>query len=770
MKHYDVQFATEDVTVYLAGAGAGKTHAMMGAYSEVLKTYRPEEIGMFTFTRKGVQNFIERVLKENKNLVQEDLYYVQTLHAMTFREAGLKHKNIIELRDIKKFNEMTGFNLNLAHTFDNQSDDDKLMQRYDAERSGAEEGVFMKAQIDEERYTRLINAYEVFKSENDLVDFFDCLVRFKANNRALPIKVFMVDEAQDLTHLHWQIIEIASRNAEKIVVAGDDFQCQPAGEPVLTMDGYVPIEEAHKHKAIVWDKDAGQYYGHGGRHANGRSFNIKRSVHEFSGKLVCVTHSGGVSRFTPNHKMIIKWNNKGPTLFVVYLMRRGNNFRIGMTRAFGSQGETRLFFRFNQECADAMWVVFSSENKREVEIQEQVLSAKYGLPQNCFEWGQDIADAVFGVVDTAPRARKLLRDKGLLEANPLITREMIGKKRFGSFISEIAAVNLIPAVMMVPRMLDKRHTAWEKFTVERVPYKGKVYGLDVEKYHNYVTRGIVTHNSLFTYSGASPETLVHLANKYKLVKLETSYRLPRAVYRFARGITNMISMKVDKDYVPAHDKEGFVEEISDRDILARKIRIDLEQNGPVKSRWYLLFRANHFIAGMADKLEFYATPYHTSRGFCIPERELSRIVRYYNYRKEGYGTAEAKARFMKDFGITEFSKPFIESDLIPSERKYVYYDYCERWGAEELLRMSKAEPTVLLATTYKVKGGECDYCAVFLDNTKLVDQNTVLDLDSELRVLYVACTRPREGLYLVSSEGYYGHDMLVRAIRDLEVE
>lgn len=499
MKHYDVQFATDDVTVYLAGAGAGKTHAMMGAYSEVLKTYRPEEIGMFTFTRKGVQNFIERVLKENKHLVQEDLYYVQTLHAMTFREAGLKHKNIIELRDIKRFNELTGFNLNLAHTFDNQTDDDKLMQRYDAERSGAEEGVFMKAQIDEERYTRLVSAYEVFKFENDLVDFYDCLVRFKANNRSLPIKVFMVDEAQDLTHLHWQIIEIASRNAEKVIIAGDDFQ------------------------------------------------------------------------------------------------------------------------------------------------------------------------------------------------------------------------------------------------------------------------------SLFTYSGASPETLVHLATKYKLVKLETSYRLPRAVYRFARGITNMISMKVDKDYVPAHDKEGFVEEISDRDVLARKIRIDLEQNGARKNRWYLLFRANHFISSMADKLEFYATPYHTSRGFCIPERELSRIARYYNYRKEGYGTREAKARFMDDFGITDFSKPFIDSDLIPNERKYVYYDYCERWGAEELLRMSKAEPTVLLATTYKVKGGECDYCAVFLDNTKLVDQNTVLDLDSELRVLYVACTRPREGLYLVSSEGYYGHDMLVRAIRDLEV-
>jgi ATP-dependent exoDNAse (exonuclease V) beta subunit len=51
-----------------------------------------------------------------------------------------------------------------------------------------------------------------------------------------------------------------------------------------------------------------------------------------------------------------------------------------------------------------------------------------------------------------------------------------------------------------------------------------------------------------------------------------------------------------------------------------------------------------------------------------------------------------------------------------------------------------------------------------------VSQNTVLDLDSELRVLYVACTRPREGLYLISSEGYYGHDEMVRTIKELVIE
>ena len=497
MDHYDVEFATSNVIVHLAGAGAGKTHAMMEELPTLLQVFRPDEVGLFTFTRKGVQNAIDRALRSGLNLTIDDLPYFQTIHAMTFKQAGLKHKNIIELRDIRKFNELTGFHLNLAVAFDNQTDDDKIMQRYDAMRSGAERGVFMEALIDEERYERLVHAYEIFKKENDLVDFYDCLVRFKELNRPLPVKVFMIDEAQDLTHLHWEIIEIASRNAERIIIAGDDYQ------------------------------------------------------------------------------------------------------------------------------------------------------------------------------------------------------------------------------------------------------------------------------SLLKYSGASPETLVHLANKYTAIKHEVSYRLPKAVYRFARGITNMITTKVDKDYAPHTDNEGFVEDVGDRDLLARRVRLDLEKNGYKKNRWYFLFRANHFIGQVADTLDRFAVPYHTSRGFCIPQRELARIERFYNYRVEGYGSLDAKTRFAAEHGITDFQDDFIASELIPSERRYIYFDYVQRWGIETLVKLAKAEPYLLLATTYKVKGGECDYCAVFLDTTKLVAQNTVLDLDSELRVLYVACTRPREGLYLVSSEGSYGHDAMVRTIKDL---
>jgi superfamily I DNA/RNA helicase len=64
----DVVFNTEDVVVYLAAAGAGKTSALIDEMEKLLETYRPDEIAFVTFTRKGVNVGLERVLKAHPHL------------------------------------------------------------------------------------------------------------------------------------------------------------------------------------------------------------------------------------------------------------------------------------------------------------------------------------------------------------------------------------------------------------------------------------------------------------------------------------------------------------------------------------------------------------------------------------------------------------------------------------------------------------------------------------------------------------------------------
>lgn len=473
--------------------------AAMQEMQESLKTYRPDEIAFVTYTKKGVENGISRALKVNPQLTPDDLMHFKTLHALCFREAHLTGSNIMTGRDIAALNEAFGFNLSMSEVFGNASEDDRLLQRYDAERSGSRRGVFVDGNFDRMRYDRLVNAYELFKQAHGLVDFHDCLLRYMTDGEPLRgVKICLIDECQDLTPLQWEVCMKAFSCADKVRCYGDDFQC------------------------------------------------------------------------------------------------------------------------------------------------------------------------------------------------------------------------------------------------------------------------------LYTYNGAAPELLIEMASHYRLVRHETSYRLPRKVYEFARGITDVIQDKVPKDYAPAEDREGFVKDLPDRNVLARLIRDDLRHHGAKGGRWMLLFRTNCFIEDMTKTLQQFMVPYHTSKGFCISARDLAKIERYQKYSSEGYGTAEARERFMREYKITDFRDGFAASELIPGVERYYYQDLVDTWGLPMLREMSKMDdPFLLLSTVHRVKGGEADYAALFMDCTRLVHENMTLNADEELRVLYVGCTRCREGLYLVPSKSRYSLSRLVDIVREV---
>ena len=763
-----IDFKTSDVKVFFAPPGAGKTYSLMDEMVDFLSVYRPDEIAFVTFTRKGVANGIERALKANRNLREEDLIHFKTLHAMCFREAELKHKNIIERADIERFNRLLGFNVHLSESFENTTEDDKLLQRYDAIRAGSKKGIYIERAVDEERFTRLVKAYESFKQQNDLVDFYDCLIRFRDRGLPVSVKAALVDEAQDLTPLQWDVCNIAFSECEKIRIAGDDYQCQPPGSPVLTSNGYIPIEEINDDSnLIVYDRVSSAFYGR-----NKRLYKAKKSEHKFRGNLVTIRtdiYNDDIS-FTPNHRMLVKWLNRDTNLRCVYLMRRGDDFRVGQCQVFNAQGATHLSYRMRQEGADALWVLEVSRDAVSILVAEQVISHRYGIPQMCFTFRRDVADPVFEILDTKSSAERCLADKFLDINLPLLTDSRIRSQSGGTRIFECEAVNLIPEIMAFPAIDETyRRVRWVRFRKERTPYTGKVYGLSVEKYHNYITGGIATHNSLFSYCGASPETLIDLSKKYETVKLERSYRLPRAIYNFTKGITEMIQDKVDKDFVPIKDDEGFVKEINDRAMMCRVVKEDLERNGYQKDRWYMLFRNNCFIADIAEHLEQLEIPYHTAKGFCIAAKDLAKVRRYMNYRKDGYGSKDALKSFMQAYNIKDINADFTESDLIPGENRYMVRDYIAKFGLDRLEEMAKGNPFLLVSTTHRVKGGEAEFSVVFLECTRLVSENISMNLDEELRVLYVACTRAKNGLYLVPSTGKYGLDNVVEMVKEMVV-
>ena len=73
-------------------------------------------------------------------------------------------------------------------------------------------------------YEYVERAYDKYKRQKGLVDYTDMLTMFVNQGSALPVKVAIIDEAQDLTSLQWEMCEIAFRNCEHVYIAGDDDQ------------------------------------------------------------------------------------------------------------------------------------------------------------------------------------------------------------------------------------------------------------------------------------------------------------------------------------------------------------------------------------------------------------------------------------------------------------------------------------------------------------------------------------------------------------------
>lgn len=221
-----MMFEGKDVHILLSQAGSGKTRRLIEEVAKELETRRPEELAFVTYTRKGAEEGLRRVCSK-LCLSADDLPYFKTLHSLTFHAMGYNAKMMFSRKDQLKFNSEYGYTLNRIRNSRNRQDtrDTKYLDYYDMERSGALTSRQMaEADIEASYYRKLTSDYEEYKGREGLVDFFDCLINYRNNGEPLPVRVAMIDEAQDITTLQWQVMERAFANAEKIYIAGDENQ------------------------------------------------------------------------------------------------------------------------------------------------------------------------------------------------------------------------------------------------------------------------------------------------------------------------------------------------------------------------------------------------------------------------------------------------------------------------------------------------------------------------------------------------------------------
>lgn len=330
----------------------------------------------------------------------------------------------------------------------------------------------------------------------------------------------------------------ASCSLAQNAIAPEGERCHPPGTLVYTVsDGYVPIEklDPDKHKLISFERRT--HYIRQGSTKSKKGYSFRIASRDFSGTMIRIsTQSGYRHDATYDHISVARFNEKAVGKFCVYLMRKGDFWRVGMTRLVAEYKDSsrghRTYMPFvgraNAEEADDMWILGVYDTHAEAYFAEERFSLETGTSRLSFSCSLDKYNSKYnGVYRWATQEqiddhheslkrppcfyREFLESLGLSIDYPFWRRGGFGDHRpeTGPYVRWpmfIRACNILPEVMDVP-VYDPNHVekfshpkgykkaSWEAVLTNPYHYEGKVYSLDVDgKHKTYFAGGIATHN------------------------------------------------------------------------------------------------------------------------------------------------------------------------------------------------------------------------------------------------------------------------------------
>lgn len=295
------------------------------------------------------------------------------------------------------------------------------------------------------------------------------------------------------------------------------YRCSPADEPILTPNGWVPIGEldpkVHRLAGYYGANNTLSWGGRSGPHRSSRDrgFGFEVGSRPYSGPLLTLTTDVSRTRVTPNHRLRVRFAETFRDKWIVYLMRRGAQWRIGRSNTRGGLGS-----RLTTEGGDGAWILSVHDSKLGASFEEMRMQAEYGITGATFRaWRHPERQADLDALheslapQSGERARLLLSEFGLLEEHPLYrllrcndgVRLRVSARSLDGF--ETVAANVLPGYMALPvppgEFLDptcsRTCPEWRTVTVAREHFEGVVYSLDVPGPEHYISGGAVVHNS-----------------------------------------------------------------------------------------------------------------------------------------------------------------------------------------------------------------------------------------------------------------------------------
>lgn len=232
--------------------GTGKTTKLVSIAKEAIQGgVRPEDIGYFAFTNVAADEARDRIVKD-LDLEPSRFPNFSTLHSLTTRMGGNEGKSLCQKEDLQRFDTniitreewlragdpssvvvrpehpvLSQYSIMFSRkqqrpTFEGKSRDDarSLLSRY--------YGLCIDTSQVDQYAGKYFQEYEDFKRSNNLADFNDVI--FSVAKASFPaekiptFELFIIDEAQDLSSLQWDVVRKLSGKAKETIIAGDDDQ------------------------------------------------------------------------------------------------------------------------------------------------------------------------------------------------------------------------------------------------------------------------------------------------------------------------------------------------------------------------------------------------------------------------------------------------------------------------------------------------------------------------------------------------------------------
>lgn len=575
-EQYEAVMSTEGPVLIIAGAGSGKTTTLTYRIMKLIEIGVPaEQILLLTFTNKAAREMISRALNKlgGNHKINGGTYHA--FCAKILRNYGkiLGFNPDFLIKDSVDASDMLNY-LKEVHGYSKEKDFPR----------GSELQAIFSISINKEKdiswiltnkypkYSDFLNdililqeKYQKYKKERNILDYDDLLIytnKLLRENEEIRRKIsdaykyIMVDEYQDSNKLQFELISLLrSFENKNICVVGDDQQCMIEGTIIHTKKGDKKIE------------------------------NIKKSDE------ILVSSGQGTVKYSKIEEI-----SKKPFRGTVYKIKTKGGKEIALTGDHTVFAYKKKFVPRKYDTAD----IYMFDVEKDNEFQHKMVISDSDLLEEIQKNNISDVDNAMDFVSNRLKCEKY---------NYLQMRKYakILKECYHFFIPVRA---LTTDMFICTYDFEKEKIMNDKIvSIEKEPYDGLVYDINVDFYRNYYANGVCVHNCIYGFRGSNHKNILNFPKQFtpcKMIILDKNYRSNQEILDLSNAVALDAKERFDKSLVGTHSsgKKPTIIHVDQETTEAKAILYDIikrHENGTPFSEMAVLMRASN-DSGMLEAL------------------------------------------------------------------------------------------------------------------------------------------------------------------------